>query len=338
MDQVSPYLSGQVASLLTTDPERRPTAEQLLHRLNGERDEVSGRSKQPQYQRPVEQDDDDDSDHDTLVQTKHQPTVKPQEKMAPVRSPRSESSAARHQPSSDPPFLLVTSTGPAADYQGGKLGLYRKTEQRTEGRTVYIQEHDSQYDDSPCKLSSDNKVWVVNVNCDDGYEGLRAATHSDGPTSVSWQYKESRHSIWRDDPALTVTGLSEKPSSECEVTISLSWKIKDIVTNILEPIVDPGVAGVYRADGSYCRGRPVLQHSVRLFTLSVGGWGRWWVVETIGRGPPYLSSGSAPSQCPADPRAARRERRGETHWQYLSKQWEWTKTSGISVKCNKCVK
>ena len=113
MDQVSPFLSTQVASLLITDPGRRPTAEQLLLRLNGERDEVSGSSK-PQYQRTVEQDDDDDSDYDTLVQTKHQPTVKPQEKMAPVRSPRSESSAARQQPASDPPFLLFTSSGSTA--------------------------------------------------------------------------------------------------------------------------------------------------------------------------------------------------------------------------------
>ena len=136
MDQVSPFLSTQVASLLTTDPGRRPTAEQLLLRLNGERDEVSGSSK-PQYQRPVEQDDDDDSDYDTLVQTKHQPTVKPQEKMAPVRSPRSESSAARHQPPSDPPFLLVTSSGRAADCLSNVLGLYRKTEQMS-WRSLYI--------------------------------------------------------------------------------------------------------------------------------------------------------------------------------------------------------
>jgi len=50
----------------------------------------------------------------------------------------------------------------------------------------------------------------------------------------------------------------------------------------------------------------------------------------------YLRSGSAPSQCPADPRAARDERRGQTHWAYRNKQGIYTESSGISVKCDKC--
>ena len=176
-----------------------------------------------------------------------------------------------------------------------------------------------------------------------GYERLRAATPSDSPTSVNWQYRE--YIEWLDDPALTVTGLSEKPS-ECEVTISLS---RDIVRDIK----NPGVAGVYTGDGSYHYGRPVLQHSGGLFTLSVA-YGHW-VVQAGGRGAEYLGSGSAPSQCPADPRAAsnilynemwrqtlcrysNKKVQGQTHWSYCSKQRDATESSGISVKCNKCVK
>ena len=132
-------------------------------------------------------DDDDDSDYDTLVQTKHQPTVKPQEKMAPVRSPRSESSAARHQPSSDPPFLLVSSSGLAADQWSQMFGLYRKTTEITEDRSVYIQEHDTQPKLSPGKLFSDQGVWTVTY---DGRELLRATTPSENPTSIKWKYKE----------------------------------------------------------------------------------------------------------------------------------------------------
>ena len=159
-----------------------------------------------------------------------------------------------------------------------------------------------------------------------GYERLRAATPSDSPTSVNWQYRE--YIEWLDDPALTVTGLSEKPS-ECEVTISLSRDIK-------RDIRDKGVTGVYTGDGSYHRGRPVLHHSGGLFTLSVD-YSCWRVQSGVG-GDLYLYSESAPSQCPADPRAARNERRGETHWSYWSKQIELTESSGISVKCNKCAK
>ena len=35
-----------------------------------------------------------------------------------------------------PPFLLVTSNGPAADHQGIMLGLYRRTEEISDGRSV----------------------------------------------------------------------------------------------------------------------------------------------------------------------------------------------------------
>ena len=163
-----------------------------------------------------------------------------------------------------------------------------------------------------------------------GYERLRAATPSDSPTSVNWQYRE--YIEWLDDPALTVTGLSEKPS-ECEVTISLSQDID-------RDIMGPGVAGVYTANGSYRHGKPVLQHSGGLFTLSVGVGGCYrgcWYVQSGVGGAEYLYSGSAPSQCPADPRAARNESVGQTHWIYYNRQEALTSGSGISVKCNKCV-
>ena len=223
-----------------------------------------------------------------------------------------------------PTFFLITSSGPAADYQGDMFvfGLYRITEQMTDGRSVYMQEHDAKYGGSPCKLYSSKGLWVVTW---DGKEWLRAVTPSDGPTSVKWQFLD--YNTWRDDPALAVTGLSEKPS-ECEVTISLSQ-------DILRDIEERGVAGVYTASGSYRHGRPVLQHSGGLFTLSA--WGGGWVVESSVGGADYLSSGSAPSQCPADPRAARNERRGETHWGYGNKSGEYTESSGISVNCDECI-
>ena len=99
--------------------------------------------------------------------------------------------------------------------------------------------------------------------------------------------------------------------------------------------MDGGVAGVYRADGSYREGRPVLQHSGGLFTLSVSRYGGYcWRVESSVGYVLYLRSGSAPSQCPADPRAARNERLGQrqTHWQYKGML---TESSQITIKCKK---
>ena len=223
-----------------------------------------------------------------------------------------------------PTFFLITSSGPAADHQGAMLGLYRRTELMTEGRSVYMQEQDTQYGASPGKLFSDKGVWMITF----GGVFLRAATPSESPASVKWQqyHEYNRTVIWCDDPNLTVTGLSEKPS-ECEVTIRLS---QDTIRDVDEP----WVAGVYRAEGSYRLGRPVLQRLGGHFTLSVHG-SCWRVKSDVG-GALYLGSGSAPSHCPADPRAARSLMRGQTHWRYKNKNGGKTESSGISVQCNKC--
>ena len=217
--------------------------------------------------------------------------------------------------SSGDKYLLVSSSGPAAEHNGLNMGLFRKSEDTREGRSVYIQENNTHYGRSPAELFSDQGVWSIKW-FDSVF--LRAATPSVSPKSVTWQYVEDCMKTWREDPALTVTGLSEKPS-ECEITISLP------------DITEPGVAGLYTADGSYYQGRPVLRHSGGRFTLFVGS-GCWIVSPGVG-GAWYLMSGSALSQCP---KAARNKLLGMTHcWMYRNKQRKWTVSRGIIVKCNK---
>ena len=362
-----------MSSLLTTDPQRRPTAEQVLLRLNEERNKVGG-SPEPQYQKHKEEDDGDsnktlvqsvnqhtpkdkmttskprywrpvqedwDDDDDTLVQSKQKPTVKPNEKTTPIKPPMIESSVIasplstiRLKPaSSDPPFLIISSSGPAADCQSDMFGLYKRTWERSEGRSVYIQEHSTEYGDNPGKLISVQGTWrIVSFST----VWLRAATPSESPTSVKWEYEADKNkATWREDAALTVTSFIERPNCECEVTISLS---EDIKSNIMEP--GASVAGLYRENGSYCRGRPVLQAG--RFTLHVkysktqwdgvlSATGCWVVSSGATIGHKYLMSRTAPSQCPADPRAARLL--GTTHWIYWNKQNTWSQSSGITVKC-----
>ena len=253
-----------------------------------------------------------------------------QEKMTALESP-STPSAVIEQPASDPPFLLISSSGASADYQSEMFGLYSKTEEMREDRSVYTQMHDdtkyggggSTYKIKLFTLSSDQGVWTISSDDD---VRLRAATPSERPTSVTWQYKDYSWCKWHDDPALTVTSLSEKPS-DCEVTISLSGFIK-------RDIMRPGMEGLYKAwDGSYCMGRPVLQHNGGRFTLYV--WGGCWSVSPGVRDVLYLVSGSAPSMCPADPRAARDESEGRTHWRYWSKKRAFPESRGISIRCAK---
>ena len=237
---------------------------------------------------------------------------------------RSPSPAPRQQQPSaaaDPSFLLVFSSGAAADHQSDKLGLYRKTEEVREGCSVYSQMHDTKYGVRTSKLLSDKGVW--SFENDNGNVRLRVTTPNDSPTSAKWQYYDWDKKTWYDDPAFTVTSLSEKPS-DCEVTISLSEDNK-------RDIKEPGVEGLYKADRSYGSGRPVLQQEGGIFTLFVRDG--CWNVSAGFRGYRYLKSGSAPSQCPADPRAARDERLGLTQWT-LSKPSGYTESSGISIKCN----
>ena len=61
----------------------------------------------------------------------------------------------------DPNFIMISSTGPAARYQGDKMGLYRRSDEMRDGRSVYIQEQDDKYEDSPCELVSVKGGWLV---------------------------------------------------------------------------------------------------------------------------------------------------------------------------------
>ena len=92
----------------------------------------------------------------------------------------SQGSQVIQHPASDSPFLLISSSGPAADLSSDMFGLYRKTEKMREGRSVYTQEHDAKYRGGTCKLFSDKGVWSITY-AGDVY--LRATTRSESPSS-----------------------------------------------------------------------------------------------------------------------------------------------------------
>ena len=115
------------------------------------------------------------------------------------------------------------------------------------------------------------------------------------------------------------------------MTISLS---EDVVSDIN----NPGVAGVYKADGTYLSGMPVLRHEEGEFTLIKNGG--WKVTYGVHGFSDYLHSGSAPSLCPADPRATRNESRRLKLWRYTPKfklfgHTGYPESSGIIIKCAK---
>ena len=224
-----------------------------------------------------------------------------------------------------PNFLLLSSTGPAADHRGQMLGVYHKSQEKREEKCVYMQE-ETVCGKSLCVLFSDQGFWAV-TNLINSHHIL-AATPSLSPTSCSWQFYNSGSDMIRNDQNLRVTGLKEKPSVECEITISLG---EDVMRNI----EDRGLVGVYRTDGDYCHGRPVFLHSGGQFCLYVSAQGRWWVSHLDGVSP-HIVSGSAPSMCPADPRAARNERwvQTQTRWRFKGKQGI-LESCGYTITCCK---
>ena len=61
----------------------------------------------------------------------------------------------------DPNFIMISSTGPAADNHADMMGVYRRSDEMRDGRSVYIQEQDDKYEDSPCELVSVKGGWLV---------------------------------------------------------------------------------------------------------------------------------------------------------------------------------
>ena len=89
----------------------------------------------------------------------------------------SDSSDVKAQSSSsyEPPFLLISSHGPAADFQSLVFGLYHKTKEMREGKSIYVQENDI-----PCdtvQLFSDNGAWVVKNTNDEVLLRADTLTH-----------------------------------------------------------------------------------------------------------------------------------------------------------------
>ena len=232
-----------------------------------------------------------------------------------------------------PNFLLISSTGPAADHHC-MLGLYRRAENGS-GRSVYLQEHSKEYGDSPYLLfQADDGFWaVMSMSARMGgkvHPLLRTLKPS--PTSVTWQYYDRDKNQFIDDHTVTVTSLSERPSCECELTLSLS-------ETIARDIKDSGVAGVYSPDGRYHEGRPVFRHSGGHFVMYVSN-GQWGVAYDSGVGgyEDHLLSLTAPGPCPADHwanLATVDDENDNSYWGYKKNRGGWTQSSEISFTCRK---
>ena len=198
--------------------------------------------------------------------------------------------------STDPNFFLLSSSGlgDAEGHECGMIGLYRKTEEKIEGHSVYIQDQEGLEGYKYLyKMFCDLGVWVV-MSSWNGNVLLKASTPSQRPTSVKWQYYDLEYNLWQNDSTLTVTSHNERPRCECVVTICLrGYNYQDIMVDI-----DRAWSGVYRPNGRYSEGRPIFRN-----TDKGGGFvlfmydGRWRV--STDSGAVHLCSRLSLSMCPA---------------------------------------
>ena len=244
---------------------------------------------------------------------------------------------AKPPPSSEawPPYLSLTSTGGAADYQSGALGLYQLSPDSThEDKPVYKQMDDF---DNTRYLWSNSNTWTVSTDVGGGTAWLRAKTRSVHPTTPSWQCREYAGGIYYDDATLTVTGMTQPPPA-CSLLLSCSYPLP-------RDMKRPEVLGQYEDTGEYSLGRRVFRHTSRELYLAVGfqsvslysyGYGDWVVSSEADVGDMYLRSGSAPSHCPAHTRAANNNHWGVKCWEYRNTRNRWSDLPQLDVTCSTC--
>ena len=140
-----------------------------------------------------------------------------------------------------PRYLLLTSTGGAAERWSSKLGLYTlDTVCPGPGvQAVYTQVEDVQPGHQH-QLRCDAGVWGVTSSADTSYPYLRTKTRDTSATSSPtnsqrWQYWVD-YGVYRDDALLTAVALTQPPPA-CSLTLGCVSPPRDLA--------HPGLVGEY---------------------------------------------------------------------------------------------
>ena len=107
---------------------------------------------------------------------------------------------------------MISSTGGAAQHQGGVLGQY----EYHEDKGYYVQTSTEQSEENfyAVYLFHDVDCWLVGRTPIPGEERLRSPSFSKTPPSSGWEYIDDDE--WQDDQTLTVI--------PCEIVLSL-WMV-----------------------------------------------------------------------------------------------------------------
>ncbi len=208
--------------------------------------------------------------------------------------------------------LLVTSSGPAAEYAGALLGIYK--EAGTHNNCPYYKQVDIERTDGQkyviylCKEGG----WAMGPGLDSTIN-LKNSSKAGSIPLTGWTCFAGGK--YRDDYQLRID--YDQPLACGEITITASG---------VATVKQPECVGVYEPTQMFSAGRRVFKHPTQeLYLLVKHGSTTWGVHDSVKSKGARMISGGAPSMCPADPRA-------RTSWQYTDGA-EW-KHVDITVKCS----
>ena len=234
-------------------------------------------------------------------------------------------------------YLLVTTTGPTAEFQGSNFGLYREAGTH-HGAPYYVQLHDVNTNKEPCKIYKDNNVlygvaWKAGLNLGDAACGLLHSSNTDTVPETGWQYNDG--TTWHHDAGIRVRHVEDISTLLCgTITISATGEAAKFQSKGM---------GKFRPTGQFSAGRQVFYNRRYLSVYPCRrAWGSRYNAEDSEIG---VRSGCAPGLCPAFRRAAVNEKEKINSWQYHyaeiirnrpypDMQFSGWEDGDITVKCN----
>ena len=235
-------MSGLVARILITDPERRPSAREVQESI-------------------------------TVI-------VNRTENNAPSSIDKSLNNISLNKNT-----LLVTSSGPAAEYWGGMLGVYKKA--GTHNNCPYYKQVDFERSDGKEMVIYRRKEggWAVRSGLD-GPHSLENTSKTESVPLTGWTFWDGDNKQDRDDPHLRIS--PDQPPACGEITISASGGAADKQYDCV---------GVYKPTQMFSAGRRVIKHKTpqARYLLVVPGRVVWSVRESVESKGARMQSGCAPS-------------------------------------------
>ena len=233
-------------------------------------------------------------------------------------SKQASSVAVKKKTIGESPLLLLTTTGPAAEYKGDRFGLYK--EEGLHNGVKYYRQLDRSNKGAYMYQYSKEKWYISDILGKNG-GSLQNLTSSDTVPVSGWQYADGT-GTWPHDGGITVTPLEDMASVMCgDITITMSG----------EAAKRSDCAGVFKPTGEIGRGRQVFRNPQTGKYLN--GHARWGVRDSIDSTAAGILSGCAPEMCPASHRASYSDRFNQKHWRYGDAQG-WRDSADIIVTCS----